>query len=1053
MGILILGSPIGTTINNNARAVINVPPGNIWANLAKGFLWGGAWGAGPDPANSNSSGYPTSSPATDWGCNPAMPLGYFGSIVWKWTNIGTMNFIGASMIVSSCPANSIDLLGAATSGAISGNVQFGAYAGNPSPPTSPRIVFQFGWNIQSISQGASNGLGGNYIRINIPTGYFLNGSYAGMQVLISGANVNTGANSATPWTVIPNDAQSFDLAGSVFTNAQAGAAGTAVFPGNNLALKLTAGGTFGSGATQMSNLVVCAGTANETAITNGAITDPVLINQFKYLMNSATRGKPGWLRFMDLSNVQGSYDADFNQRWPANFLYYPGSGGAGARFVAGYYAGSITNTGSGSGFSDVYTCTNPSNSGTGAYVDGEIIQGSRSATNSGVNPALSVTVTGVSRGIKPIIGSSPIIPFKFNFSASPASGGLTMQWTFTAAYLAGLPGVSGTTYTLTYTTSAGATGTVALSGTNQITVSGLTGTLGVGQNLNSVGGDFQNPMVITSIGSTGGGNGVYTVNNTTNLSSTPVAFQVFADTSPVNGLNYNIQQCILGSPTLSSSAASIQVTNSGGISIFPPTAQAGRLSIAYTSGPAICTVVTMNASAIAAGNGTFIYNWLLDAFLDYGSNGILQSVPYEAFVEMCNLTGSHGWFNWPVTRGANVTAVTNFFATNLNSGLKFGTETGNEVWNSGAGVYNQYIGIGSSLGWSVGDGEAILSYAGLRTIQYAALSRAAWASAGRVPSDHYILSMSQVSDFTLANNTPVYQWAGQDLNTSVFPFYASYGQLNGVGTIPTGGSGYNQAGNRPIDVSDAIGYAPYWGSPWWCGQAPPAQGIFGITGTVAVNAPWLQASLDFTNGNFATAYASLVNQFNGTTGRSDGLNANVAIVLGTANTTPSGVLYYTVFNGFESIAAHYDNSVSAGLRYNGLPNLGIMHYEGGPQWGMGADANNGVNSVNSADIAALATQMTNLGWNVSAYTVSGTDNKTECATQVITMAQAWKYDASYKGLIKTSYYGMLASISGVHREVHPAQYGYQANNWGLFPISYSAGNQYTSYDAIHEWDT
>ena len=51
-----------------------------------------------------------------------------------------------------------------------------------------------------------------------------------------------------------------------------------------------------------------------------------------------------------------------------------------------------------------------------------------------------------------------------------------------------------------------------------------------------------------------------------------------------------------------------------------------------------------------------------------------------------------------------------------------------------------------------------------------------------------------------------------------------------------------------------------------------------------------------------------------------------------------------------------------------------MHYEGGPQWATGNNYVSGVNSVNSTDINALAAQMTALGWNVSAYTVSGTNN-------------------------------------------------------------------------------
>jgi hypothetical protein len=39
------------------------------------------------------------------------------------------------------------------------------------------------------------------------------------------------------------------------------------------------------------------------------------------------------------------------------------------------------------------------------------------------------------------------------------------------------------------------------------------------------------------------------------------------------------------------------------------------------------------------------------------------------------------------------------------------------------------------------------------------------------------------------------------------------------------------------------------------------------------------------------------------------------------------------------------------------------------------------------------------------------------------------------------------------REVHPAQFGYQQNLWGVFPGAHQLGNQYTNYDAIREFNT
>jgi hypothetical protein len=76
----------------------------------------------------------------------------------------------------------------------------------------------------------------------------------------------------------------------------------------------------------------------------------------------------------------------------------------------------------------------------------------------------------------------------------------------------------------------------------------------------------------------------------------------------------------------------------------------------------------------------------------------------------------------------------------------------------------------------------------------------------------------------------------------------------------------------------------------------------------------------------------------------------------------------------------------------------------------------------------------------------------EVATNIVTLGQAWKNDVSYKNMIKASYYQMLANISGINREVHPGQYGYSGDAWGVFPSSYSLDNPYQNYYAIKEWN-
>ena len=99
------------------------------------------------------------------------------------------------------------------------------------------------------------------------------------------------------------------------------------------------------------------------------------------------------------------------------------------------------------------------------------------------------------------------------------------------------------------------------------------------------------------------------------------------------------------------------------------------------------------------------------------------------------------------------------------------------------------------------------------------------------------------------------------------------------------------------------------------------------------------------------------------------------------------------FQDWEAMAAQYDSFRVS----NGMAKVGIMHYEGGPQWAVG---NNGVAGTNSVtDTGPLISQLNSI-WSaqsVAAYTVSGTDNKTELADQVLALMQGWKFDTDHNG--------------------------------------------------------
>jgi hypothetical protein len=922
---------------NNNRVTINAIASYL--NLVKGF------GFAPIPGNQDANGYPVTTPATIIGSNPNMPSGYYGTFTLSWLGQGSMQILSAPPIVVTSGGTAIFEIGTNSGDRQSSNLSL-------TSQIAPSVVFAFGWNIQSISSGA-----GGVITINTKTNFVASGagySIRNSTVNITGANANTGANGT--WVVTNLTASSFDLVGSTFTNVQASPAGQAILAAGNMSIRINNTGTFSG----FSNLV-WARTGDIAAINSGLYLDSALISQYQALAGSSgPLSSRAWLRFMDLSGVQANYEVDFSQRVPATAMSY------GKWTPAGYYVGTITNT------ADAFTCSNPSASGGGAYVDGEMVIGLPSATNATVSPTLNVGA----RGAKPILlyssGQLPVI-WVLPSAPPPSPGTDVLQFTFQASWLTG-----GTPVVVNYSTVAGDTTISALS-------AHLNTFFGTQTTLTNAGINFTNPLTAT------------------------------------------------------------------GPMIIPPPAAAGHLTVTYTSGPAVISIGTMTTSrmlttATAGSYPTFIYNLLLDAFI-YTDTSPAFSTPFEILVEMCNRTNMHCWWNWGTTRGSFVTAVTQFFAdsvTGLNSGLRFGNEAYNEVWNSSLFPYSIILTLGQTLGFKNG-GQ--LSYTGLRTIQYAALAKTAWTGKGRSASDFYVMQMAQTFQVGVGNPFDIHQLKGDELVTTN-TYYNTYGALNGTGTAV---ADYSVAGSRPVDITTVIGCAPYWGSPWFSSTAG------NITGPITQHVPWLQASLDFTNGNTATAFTSLANQFNGTTTRSSGSSGAQVLASG-ANDN----FYNFVFTSQEAQAAQYDAFRIA----NSIPKLGIMHYEGANQWAVGSNGTNGTNSA--TDTGPLITQITalqgsNPPWDVSPYTVSGTNNITELCNQVLNMIWGWKMDldhngnpantGSYKGLITTYYFQALKTTSGANRETKPAQYGYQASIWGMFPTDFHLGNNYQNYAAISTWNT
>jgi hypothetical protein len=521
---------------------------------------------------------------------------------------------------------------------------------------------------------------------------------------------------------------------------------------------------------------------------------------------------------------------------------------------------------------------------------------------------------------------------------------------------------------------------------------------------------------------------------------TPYAFTYTTTASGFNGsdlssaaiLQANVYHALFNDATL---GGHIFFTNSGGLTVYPLTPQLGALTLTYSGTPPSAVVNLVPSTLPASGNATFRYNYVLDAFI-YDS--LYQAAPLEYMVQLCNQVGASMWYNWPInTSSAYVTALTNYVAANLNSNLKFGTEIGNEMWNFGLGNWAKSFAYGMALGCgqaAQSQNVASYSWTGLKTKQFGTASIAAWTGSGRSRSQHYILGMSAVWDLT---NTNSYQWAGSQLDASANTTFGNYGGVDGIaGSTNTEGS-HNASPNRPIDIMDAVGVAPYWGSDFLAGDTGgPGFSTNTLTSTVAANAALFTAALKYQQGNTAGSYGDLYNQFY-TNVSLGGPAGGINLLRDYKNSTHPQV---------ETICRSYDHSRSKPLS--------VMHYEGGPQFGLG-NINVGTNNA-TTDIPAVQTHIqnniTNSAWDVSAYTVSGTNNANELATSLVGMVYNFKFSTQFYNL----YRNYMVDVTTVHsgRECYGSQYGYSQNQWCIFPGNWAAGvsTAYSSYQAISDFD-
>lgn len=1035
-----------------------------------------------------ADGYPNGTLVSDVASQGGAPDGYYDKLLVKFHGQAQMGAVGTCAIIYQ----NVNLtIPGVVNNCASNNFQFS----NSNPALDCRVVFKHG----ALITGVSGGNGSNVVLtlVNQPSNIAV-GSKVKIAVGVS-ANLTNGPELKGAWKIsaIGGNTVTLENSTGVTSPTVTGTGGPDIqsecvcaVPG--IAWSFANGQTYSN----FSNLVFCK-LEHETFVDAGKQVDPDYTAQLKALGCK-------WLRTMDATGLQGNWEQDWSARRSTSFIAWA----AGTR-NSNYYVGTITNSGS-----DAYTCSAPTITSTGAYKNGEIIIGVMSGNHSTGLPTLNVNGRGAKRVIQAGVNNDIVIP-------SPAgAAGQSMAYTFTASWLP-----SGSVV-LTYVTQKIATISGAAnngSGKVRLTVDSSAGYT-----------SDQQYLIAGVVGTT-------EANNSGNRQSVIVIDPTHIDLPGINFSNAYVSGGTVtppfGDDTVSAGNLmanmsswfnqSARPTNgyvnfrSG--AVYTLTQQKGALTISYSGTP----TSTLRTLPVLDGDGnpyfgtgtrtcTFIYNYILDAWL-VRIGGLIQSVPFEYYAELANDCNASIYHNWPIlSSGRMVTSVTNFFRLNLNPGLRFGTEVGNEMWNFGLEPWAYAVSLGYHLGLGEAakyDNGASYSYTAARTLQFADLSIAEW-TISRPRKDHYILAMSAQWDI---GSTDQYMLGGQFMND---PTYLAYGGLDGTAGSTNAASDYSAEANSLGSKIDGFGIAPYYGSSYLAGDTGGSGfNTNTLGGTVLQNAPLFVAANKYRDANTSGAYDDLYTQLYSTSGApAFGIN-----------------LYGTYKNGnnqqVERILRRWDKYRIAA---QGLP-IAVLHYEGGPQFGLG-NINNGTNSP-TIDIPAvsnrLANNIVNSSWDISTYVTaspatisisSGTYNNSsglitltlaaaatipigiaikgltgtgalladlnggwfvnapitssttlvlkgpagkgtititggtlymdamDLATQLCGMVYNFKFSTQYYNLSKNYYVDLTTVHSG--REACGAQYGYSAGQWGVFPVSWTLGTTtaYSSFQAIADFN-
>jgi hypothetical protein len=386
-----------------------------------------------------------------------------------------------------------------------------------------------------------------------------------------------------------------------------------------------------------------------------------------------------------------------------------------------------------------------------------------------------------------------------------------------------------------------------------------------------------------------------TVNSTTGLSAGNKVYIInVSGTTEANG--FQTIQSVDGGTTFTIGASFVHAySGSGGFVGYQSLAITGKSGGSKIIFDQDGVPVGFGAiSQVSSGAATYVYDSVLDVVI-YTSDGVASSVPIEAQAQLANLVNANLWYNIPPWAVDDfITNTANAAFPILNSNLKFQVEYANEMWNFGF----------FSAHWA-GQRAAVLGLAG-GNLDYQAL-RLRQIHGNLLPASSWGGAMSRLERLyciqggTQGAPTQGFYFDGTDLVAG----NAAYNLFTGGGS----GQSYNVAPNRPIDFTDAIGYAPYVTGTALCGQSVDAGSLAPVQAQAAV----LQSIVDnYTAGGagITTAIALVDNEV-----RIGRYGVQTFTASGTTFTTPAD-------HGFTAGVAYLGNSlqfsVTGGTLYSGL---------------------------------------------------------------------------------------------------------------------------------------